>query len=298
MGQLIDWVPLPYSQAIVVVASAMLGLAAGVGGVFVTLGQRSLVTDAITHATLPGVCVAFLVTGNKEGLGLAAGAAISGALAAGAIVVIERAGRTPPDAAVAVVLSGSFALGIVLLTAISGHPSSSQAGLERYLFGQAAGMTEGDARAFAALAIVVAVVITATLRPLRAVLFDSTYAATTGVPVRALEVVMTAVVVAVVVVGLRAVGAVLMVALVVAPAVAARQLSSRLVVMAPLAGLIGVLVGGAGALASVRSSTPTGPVIVLVAVAVVLAAVAIAPRRSAPWRRSRPPRGGTREVGL
>lgn len=154
---------LPYTDAVVIAGSLVLGITSGVLGAFAVLRRRSLVGDAVAHATLPGVCVAFLVAGAKDVPGLLVGAALAGLVAALLMVGIERASRIRPDAAIGVVLSGFFAIGVVLLTHLSNSADADQAGLENYLFGQAAGLLERDIAVMAALAAA-ALVVVAVLR--------------------------------------------------------------------------------------------------------------------------------------
>lgn len=284
MGPLIDLLPLNYSDAVVAIGAALLGITAGALGVFAVLRQRSLVGDALAHAALPGVCVAFIATGAKDAGTLLVGAAVAGLIGAVAMVGIERTGRIRPDAAIGVVLSSFFSLGIVLLTFIASSGDANQAGLEKYLFGQAAGLLERDLVVMAILAATSLTVVALVFRPLKTTLFDPSFAGSTGLPVRALEILMTGLLVVAVVVGLRTVGAILMVAMLTAPAVAARQLTRSLAVMLPVAALIGAAVGVAGALAASGSDLPTGPVIVLVATAVVITSVLVAPGRGVVWR--------------
>jgi len=284
VGGLIDLLPLPYADAVVVVGAALLGITAGALGVFAVLRQRSLVGDALAHAALPGVCVAFIATGAKDAGTLLIGAAVAGLIGALAMVGIERTSRIRPDAAIGVVLSCFFSLGIVLLTFIANGDDANQAGLEKYLFGQAAGLLERDLTIMGALAAASLAGVALGFRALKTTLFDPGFAGSIGLPVRALEVAMTALLVVAVVVGLRVVGAILMVALLVAPAVAARQLVGRLALLLPVAALIGAAVGVTGALLSARAELPAGPVIVLVAVGVVIACVLAAPGRGVLWR--------------
>ncbi|WP_217915331.1 iron chelate uptake ABC transporter family permease subunit [Miltoncostaea marina] len=292
MGWLIDLLPLPYTDAVVVLGAAVLGVAAGVLGALAVLPGRSLVGDALAHSALPGVAIAFLATGAKDPASLLAGAAIAGLVGALMMVGIERSSRIRPDAAIGVVLSSFFSLGIVLLTYISGTGDAQQAGLESYLFGQAAGLLERDVAVMAAVAAAAIACVAIALRPLKTALFDREFAAAAGLPVRVLELATTALLVVAIVLGLRAVGAILMVAMLIVPTVAARQLTSRLAVLLPLAGLIGAGVGVTGALLSSRAEVPTGPVIVLTGTAVVLAAVLLAPARGVVWRAARRRREG------
>jgi manganese/zinc/iron transport system permease protein len=172
----------------------------------------------------------------------------------------------------------------VLLTYIGSLNESGQAGLESYLFGQAAGLVERDVTIMAVLGLGALAVVAALFRPLKSTLFDIDHAAAGGLPVRALEVVMTALLVVAIVIGVRTVGAILMVAMLVVPAAAARQLTGRLAGVLVLAGLIGATVGVTGALLSAQSGLPTGPVIVLVGFLVVLACLLLAPGRGVLWR--------------
>jgi manganese/zinc/iron transport system permease protein len=284
MGWLIDALPLNYSDAVVVIGAALLGLTAGALGVFAVLRQRSLVGDALAHSALPGVAIAFLITGAKDAGTLLIGAAAAGLVGALLMVGIERTSRIRPDAAIGVVLSSFFSLGIVLLTFIANSNNANQAGLEKYLFGQAAGLLERDLTVMAVLALSSFAVVALAFRALKTTLFDPGFAGSIGLPVRVLDIAMTALLVVAVIVGLRTVGAILMVAMLVAPAVAARQLAGRLAVLVPLAALGGAAVGVAGALLSAQARVPTGPVIVLVAVAVVIATVLLAPGRGVLWR--------------
>lgn len=284
MGWLIDLLPLPYTDSVVAVGAGLLGALAGLVGVLAVLRQRTLVADALSHAALPGVAVAFLVTGSKDTASLLVGAALAGLIGAVMIVGIERTSRIRPDAAIGVVLSGFFSIGIVLLAYIASTGNASQAGLQDYLFGQAAGLLEQDVDIFAALSVAVVALIAATYRALKTTLFDPAFAASLGLPVRALELLMTALLVTAVVVGLRTVGAILMVAMIVVPATAARQLTNRLALLLPLAAGLGAAVGITGSLISTATETPTGPVIVLVGFALVIACLAFAPGRGVAWR--------------
>ena len=287
MSTLIDLLPLDYTDAVIAIGAAIIGVTAGALGVFAVLRERSLVGDALSHAALPGVAIAFIVTGAKDAGTLMAGAALAGLAGALLIVAIERTGRIRPDAAIGVVLSVFFSLGIVLLTFIANGENASQAGLEKYLFGQAAGMLERDLGVMAALCVASLAVVAVAFRALKMTLFDAGFAASVGLPVRILEIAMTALLVVAIVLGIRAVGAILMVALLIAPAVAARQFTSRLSVMLPLAALLGGAIGVAGSLISASAEVPTGPVIVLVGFGTVLVAILGAPGRGVLWRSRR-----------
>ncbi|MBW0118626.1 metal ABC transporter permease [Pseudonocardia abyssalis] len=278
---------LPYTDTVVVLGALVLGVTSGVLGTFAVLRQRSLVGDAVAHSTLPGVCVAFLVAGVKDVPGLLVGAAAAGLVAALLMVGIERTGRIKPDTAIGVVLSGFFSLGVVLLTHIASTADADQAGLENYLFGQAAGLLETDVVVMAVLGGTALLVVGVLRRALTTTLFDSSYAGSIGLPVRALEVLMTGLLVVAVVIGVRVVGAILMVAMLVVPTVVARQLADRFTWVLPIAGVVGAVVGITGSLLATRAALPTGPVIVLVGFSIAMLAVLLAPGRGVLWRASR-----------
>ena len=284
LSALIALIPLSYTDAVVAIGAAIIGLTAGVLGVFAVLRGRSLVGDALAHATLPGVAIGFIVTGAKDAATLLVGAGIACLIAALVMVGIERTSRIPPDSAIGVVLAGFFSLGIVVLTYIAGQGNANQAGLDKYLFGQAAGLLEHDLLVMGALALSSLTAVCLAFRALKVTLFDPDFAAAAGLPTRVLEVAMTASIVVAVVVGVRAVGAILMVALLVAPAVAARQLTRRLSSMLAVAGVIGAAIGVGGALVSMRAELPTGPVIVLLGFVLVAVCVLGAPGRGVLWR--------------
>jgi len=279
VDRLIGLVPLPYPLAVVAVGTAVLGFVAGTLGPFAVLRGRSMFGDAMSHGTLPGVVVAFMVSGVKDPVASLVGAAVFAGLAALLMIGLERAGRTPPDAAIGIVLSASFTVGIVLLTRVSQGGDADQSGLDAYLFGQAAGLVVRDVELalwLGGLAVLAAV---AALRLLRSATFDPQFAAVAGVPTWAVDVASTVLLAVAVVLGVRTVGVILMVAMLVAPAVAARQLTTRLSGMVALSGVIGAVSGVAGALLAGRTELPTGPVIVLLATAAALASILFAPRR-------------------
>jgi manganese/zinc/iron transport system permease protein len=284
---LIELIPLSYTDSVVLVGAVILGVAAGVLGAFAVLRRRSLVGDALSHAALPGVCIAFVATGAKDATTLAAGAAVVGVIAAGLILVIERSGRIRPDAAIGVVLTGFFSLGVVMLTFLANFNNSSQAGLDTYLFGQAAGLLVGDLTVMAVLCAVSLGLVALAFRPLKAALFDLDFAGSIGLPVRLLELAMTAMLVVAIVIGVRTVGAILMVAMLVVPTVTARQLTGKLSTLLVLAGITGALVGSVGSLISTAAGVPTGPVIVLAGFVVAISAILFAPGRGVAWRARR-----------
>jgi manganese/zinc/iron transport system permease protein len=244
--------------------------------------RRALVPDAIAHATLPGVALAFLIlwaagTEGRSLLPLMLGGAVTAALGLWALQRLTARTRLTEDTATAAVLSVAYGAGIVLLTLIQGLPGGRQAGLEGFLLGSTAGMLRADALTIAAGGALVLAALALAWRPLTMTAFDRDHAAAMGVSPAAMDALLLALVLAVVTTGLRVVGAVLVVALLVTPAAAARLVTLRAGRMAAVAGLIGAAAGYTGAaLSAAVPGLPTGAVIVCAAFAAFLAAAAAA----------------------
>lgn len=275
----------------IALGAALLGAVAGVLGCFALLRGQSLLGDAISHAALPGIVLAFMLTGTRAAPVLVLGAGIAGWLGALVILGIVRAGRIPQDTALGIVLSSFFGMGLVLLTWVQQRPDARQAGLDTFLFGQAATLLPSDAVALAVVGGGALLLLALLWKEFALITFDSNYAQTVGLPVRSLQILLDGLLVVAIVLGLQLVGVVLMSALVVAPGAAARQWTRGLGAMVFLAGGIGAVAGVVGSMASALSpGIPTGPVIVLVVSAFVALSLLFAPRRgrtaSATWGRS------------
>lgn len=276
-----------HNAALVAIGAALLGIAAGTAGTFLYLRKRVLVSDALAHATLPGIGLAFMAMvalgGDGRSLaGLLAGAAVTAGLGLLAVDAIVRRTRLPEDAAIGAVLSVSFGFGIVLLTVIQTLSAGRQAGLEGFLLGATAGMLRADAVMIALGGAVVLAALLVLRRPLLAIAFDPGFAQSAGLPVRMIDLALLGLVMAVVVIGLKVVGLVLIVALLIIPAVTARLWTDRAERVALGAALVGGLAGFLGAAVSASApGLPTGPVIVLLAAAAFAASLALAPRRGA-----------------
>ena len=289
-----------YTLRTVALGAAVLGLSSGALGSFAVLRGQSLLGDAISHAALPGVALAFLLTGSKAPLVLVVGAGLAGWVGTLAVMAVVERSRVPYDAALGIVLSVFFGLGMVLLTFIQSRPDASQAGLDTFLFGQAAALVGRDVATMAALGAVALAAVAVFWKEFKLLLFDPDFAAVQGFPARALDVGLTTLLVVAIVIGLQTVGVVLMSALIVAPAAAARQWTDSLWGVVALAGTFGALSGAGGAvISSAGLGIPTGPTIVLVATAVVAVSLALAPRRGlvAGWLRGRRNRRVLRVAG-
>lgn len=269
-----------YTLRVVAAGSAILGITSGVLGTFAVLRKQSLLGDAISHAALPGVALAFLITGSKSPIVLVIGAAIAGWLGTLAMRSIVKRSRIKQDTALGLVMSVFFGVGLVLLTYIQRLPDASKAGLNTFLFGQAAAMLGRDVATMIVLGSLAILAVVVFWKEFKLLSFDPAFAESMGFPVQLLEVLLTTLLVVAIAIGLQAVGVVLMSALVVAPAAAARQWTNRLATMVLLAAGFGAVSGVTGAVVSSNvEHLPTGPTIVLVASTIVALSFAFAPGR-------------------
>ncbi len=274
-----------YNAALVSLGAALLGLAAGAAGTFMVLRKRALVADAMAHATLPGVALAFLlmvaVGGEGRALwGLMIGAAATALLGLVAVDRLTARTRLPEDAAIGAVLSVAFGAGIVLLTVIQTMSAGQQAGLEGFLLGSTAGMLRADALTIAGGGLAAGLVVWALRRPMTIVAFDEGFATATGIDVPRMDRIGMLLVLFVTVAGLRIVGLVLIVALLIIPAVAARFWTDRAGLLLWIAAGIGGVSGWVGAaLSATAPSLPAGPLVVFVAAGIFCGSLLLAPRR-------------------
>ncbi len=260
----------------VTIGSALLGGAAGVAGSFAVLRRRSLVGDMLAHASLPGVCLAFIITGSRNLAWLSLGALASGLLAIGLMTLVTRWTRTKEDAAIGIMLSAFFGLGVVLLSMVTRSKSGGySAGLNSYIFGEPGNMVDSDLLLLAAVAAAVLALVALLFKEFKLVAFDADFARSQGWPTLALDLVMMAAVAIVTIVGLPIVGVILMAAMIILPAATARLWTHRLHSLLILAGVIGVATGAVGI--RIASDLPAGPTIVLTGAALFLASLLLAP---------------------
>jgi manganese/zinc/iron transport system permease protein len=272
-----------YNATLVTLGAMLLGIAAGAVGAFLFLRRRSLVPDAMAHATLPGVGLAFIVMvalgGEGRNLpGLLLGAAVTAGLGLLALQTLTRWTRLPEDTAIGAVLSVSYGLGIVILTVIQTLTSGRPAGLESFILGSTAGMLLDDALVIGGGGALILAALVLLRRPLVMTAFDRAHAASVGVNTGRMDAALMALVLAVVLIGIRVVGAILIVALLITPAVTARLWTDRAGTMAAIAGGIGGAAGyGGAALSAAIPGLPTGAVIVLLAAAAFAVSAVAAP---------------------
>jgi manganese/zinc/iron transport system permease protein len=269
-----------YTFRTVAMGAAVLGAVGGALGTFAVLRRQGLMGDALSHSALPGVCLAYAWAGSKSPPVLMLGAAVAGWIAMGLALVAVRRARVDMGSALATVLTTFFGLGIVLLTVLQKRPDAGQAGLDKFLFGQAAALVTEHVAWMAGIGGLAVLTVAVLFKEMKAVTFDPLHSEASGLPVGVLGTLLTALLVCAVVIGLNTVGVVLMSAMLVAPAVAARQWSASLAGMAWGAAVIGAASGVCGAVwSSLEPRAPTGPCIVLCLGVVVAVSVLFG------WRR-------------
>ena len=276
---------LGYNATLVTLGATLLGIATGISGTFLYLRKNALISDAISHSTLPGLAAAFLIMtafglDGRNLLGLLAGSAFSAALGLLTVNWLTRKTRLSEDAAIGSVLSVFFAFGVVLMTVLQAVPVGRQAGLEAYLLGSTAGMLFNEALLILFLGAVTTAILVLFRRPIILVSFDSIYAQTLGVSPQKTDYLVLAVALAVTVIGMKIAGLILIVALLIIAPVAARFWSEKSDRIILISGVFGGLSGYVGtAISATAPGLPTGPIIVLCSFLLFLISFLLAPRR-------------------
>lgn len=274
-----------YNTRLVVISTTLLGIAAGLIGSFLLLRKRSLMADALSHATLPGVAIAFAVMvsmglSGKSLPGLLLGATLSGVAGIVTMLVIRNTTRLRDDVAMGFVLSVFFGIGVASLQMVQGMPGASAAGLESFIYGKTASMVKSDFYLIAAVAAISSGMAFLFLKEFLLLCFDDAFAATQGWPTLFLDVILLALVTAVTVIGLQSVGLILVIAFLITPPTSARFWTQKLRTMLILSAAIGGLSGWLGAsISALTPQLPAGAVIVLVAASLFLTSMLFAPAR-------------------
>ncbi len=264
----------------VTLGTVLLGAAAAVVGSFAFLRKRALVGDAIAHAILPGIVLAYVVTDSKHPLVLMIGALLCGWLAILSMDYIGNKTKLKTDTVIGLILSVFFGLGIFMLTAVQHTGRGNQAGLDKFLFGKAASMTQTDVFVFAGFSIALLIITFVFFKAFKILSFNRDFALTLGLPVKWAEFVLATLTVLAITTGIQAVGVVLMAALLITPAAAARSWTDSLVRMIFIAAALGALGGLVGSYISFTApNMPTGPWIVMALSFFTLFSLLFAPKR-------------------
>ena len=276
-----------YNLFVISIGSGVLCFAAGVVGTFTYLRKRALIGDVISHSVLPGVTIAFMLSGVKNPIFFLIGAILSGLISIWVVDYVQAKSKLKPDTILALTLSVFFGIGIVLLTKIQHSGNAAQSGLDNFLFGKAASMSSFDVQLFCLIAIVNIACILIFLRGFSIISFDENYAKGIGFKVSIIKSFLALLTVVTVAIGVQAVGVVLMAALLITPAAGARFLTNSILKMLLISGLFGFLSGWIGVFISYSGTgMPTGPWIVVTLSIFTLCAILFGKRRGviARWR--------------
>lgn len=253
-----------YTFFTIALGTSILGLVCGVLGCIAVLRRQSLVGDAMAHSCLPGLAIAFLITNTKEPLPLMLGAAISAAISMLVVAICRKFSRTAESSALATVLTTFFGFGVVMLSIVQQSPSANQAGLDKFLFGQAAGLIHQHIVVISLTGIIAITIFLLILKEFKLFAFDPVFARASNLQTERLDLILTGLIILAVVVGLNTVGVVLLSTMIIAPGVGARQWTHNLNKMLVIAGIAGFFSGLVGATISMVGELPTGPVVVIV----------------------------------
>ena len=180
-----------YNTLIVLTGTSLLGASSGLVGSFAVLRRQALVGDALAHAALPGLCLAFLILDQRSLPAMLFGAFISGLVGIATIAALKRLTRIKEDAAIGIVLSVFYGGGVVLSRLIQDRtPSGSKAGLETYILGKTAGMIRQDVYWIAAAALLCLLLLFLLYKEFKVVAFDPEFARVQGWPAFVLDVLL------------------------------------------------------------------------------------------------------------
>lgn len=270
-----------YTLRTVLLGTVVLGLVSGIVGVFLTLKKESLVGDALSHATLPGVVLAFIITEESSLYISVLGAIIASIVSLVLIDVIKTYTKVKSDAILAVILSSMFGFGQVLLSLIRDSAGQDQSRLSKFIFGQAATMSSEDVTFLLVILSIVLVVILLFWRHFKLYIFNQEFYTSLGFSPWLIKVLLNTLVILVVVSGIQSVGVILMSALLIAPSVAARLWSEKLTLVVIISAFFGAISGLLGTIYG--TEVPTGPVIVIFASSIVLISLLFAPKKGFLW---------------
>jgi manganese/zinc/iron transport system permease protein len=263
-----------------------IGITASTIGVFAFLRKKSLVGDAISHAILPGVALAYMFTETRSTWILMIGAVIAGWLATQMMDGLTRTTKLKSDSVVAIVLSIFFSIGLVLISWIQGNGNDSQSGLSDFLFGKIAAISTQDIYSFGIIGALLLLLVLWKYRMFYFLAFNGEYMKVRGFAVRWNNLIVSTASILAIAMGIQAVGVVLMSALLIIPVSGARMLTFRIVPLLLLSALFGVMGAVGGAFSSTLApNMPTGPWVIVFLFAIAAVCFAIRAFRERPARK-------------
>ncbi len=282
---MLDWLTAPLQYQFMVrgmLAAVTVGMVCGVLGTYVVLRGMAFFGDALAHAILPGVAVAYLINGGGQG-SLFIGALVAGIATALGIGAISRSGQIREDTAIGVLFAAMFALGVALISTVRNFSVD----LTHFMFGNVLGVSPSDLRLTAIFGGIVVLLVLAFYKEFLVISFDPVLAAILRLPAQFFRYLLLVMLAVTIVIALQTVGVGLMVAMLITPAAAASLLTRRLPVMMALAATIGALSGVVGIYLSYYVNVASGAAVVLVCTALFLLALFFAPGRGLAWRIAR-----------
>lgn len=274
-----DWLTTPLRYGFMqrgLLASVLVGVVCAVIGCYVVLRGMAFLGDAMAHAILPGVALAYLWGAN-----LLLGAAVAAVVVALLIAAVTRQGRVKEDTAIGILFAGALSLGVALISSAGSYAVD----LSHILFGNVLGVSRGDLWLIGALGAAVIGVIVLLYKELLLVSFDPVLAATLRLPVEPLRVLILLLLAVTIVTALPAVGVGLVAAMLVTPPATASLLTRRLSTMMVVSALLGAIAGFSGLYLSYYLNVASGAAVVLVATAMFGAVYLLHPRRGLLWSR-------------
>ncbi|MCI1987520.1 MAG: metal ABC transporter permease [Lactobacillus sp.] len=248
----------------------MVGLMSGIIGSFIILRGMSLMGDAISHAVLPGVAIAYML-----GINILIGASVFGILAALLIGFVAAHSKIKTDTSIGVVFSAFYALGFILISM-----AESATNLHHILFGNILAVSDQDILTTAIVLAIVIIFVVAFYKELLITSFDETFARTYGLNVQLIHYALMLVLTLVTVSALQTVGIILVVAMLITPAATAFLWTDHLGKMLVLAATVGVLASIVGLYLSYTFNWASGPAIVIVAAAMFLLSFIVSPKQA------------------
>ena len=271
-----------YSFIVVAIGTMLLAMATGIVGTISILKGQSLIGDAVGHASLPGIILAFMISGRKSSLILMLGAIVAGIVAFLLIQIISEGSKIEADTAMAVILSAMFGMGMVLKSYIQGNQKiqgASQSGLASYIFGQAAYILREDVYIILAVSVISLALFILFYKEIKVYVFDMVYAYTIGINSRLTSLLIMIITMILIAAGLKAVGAILISSMLITPAVTGLQWSKsyeKVLMIAAVTGAVSAFLGTF--ISSAIKGFSTGPSIILIMSVIALFSVLFAPR--------------------
>lgn len=271
-----------YSFIVVAIGTVLLAISTGIVGTISILKGQSLIGDAVGHASLPGIILAFMISGQKNSVFLMLGAILAGIIAFILIQAISESSKIEADTAMAIILSAMFGLGLVLKSYIQGnskYQKASQSGLASYIFGQAAYILKEDVIIILTVSLISLILFIIYYKEIKVYVFDTVYAHTIGINSRLLSLLIMIITMLLIAAGLKAVGAILISSMLITPAVTGLQWSKRYEIVLIIAAFTGAFSAFVGTyMSTVLQGFSTGPSIILIMSAIALLSVLFSPK--------------------